>query len=398
MKSRFVVVMALAAMLLCSSVTFGADVIGVVTALQNEVPGVMPAELKLSFLAMWHQDRFLVSRDDGASMIQTGNGGYVTVEGPDMVSPVMGYGAGVVNQVAYVTTGAYTPIGFNTKLTAAFGNLPVLGETLIVGASATPVAGGGGGLDVLTGDIAVPVNAVQLQANPHEDEIVFRTDYDFGTPGDYNRDGVVNWDSLASAPAPGDDPSDRPFIAIYENDGTGPQYVNTNEPGFDADGDGIRTDNAWVGNPYVSVDAIDFGGVFNGTADADPSIQNVNGFGTPLLVGEIVDMWLENTIRLDLDEESESFIRSSGFIDVKIVGGRLLDYIRTFTGYEDVEYVRSVLNASAFFDLPGDYVNEYEWTDNGTLRLFPEAAPIAEPGSLSLLLGGVALAFRRRRK
>jgi len=406
MKSRFVVVMALAAMLLCSSVSFG-DVMNTIKT--DGIPDVMVFD----FSTYWHQTRFLTGRNDGNPPIDPSLDGYITVEGPTMETPVMGYGVGSITVInTQYGNGAKLPISIGTEITTAFGNLPIIREELVVGAYSTDV-GPGMGFDVLTGEY-VAINAVEygtvpLPGYPGTHYVVFETHYDFGVEGDYNRDGVVNWDSLASAPAPGDDPSDRPFIAIYENDGTGDQYVNTNKPDFDADGDGIRTDNAWVGNPYVSVDAVDPGPPAPAAAglDADPSIQNVNGFDTPLLVGEIVGMTLGNTVYLTEPQGpgrlSQSNIQTSGFIDVMIVGGRLLEELRKQPGYADVEYLRAVIDASAKFDPfdSNDYPNQYEWGGTGSLEIFfpePTDIPIAEPGSLSLLLGGVALAFRRRRK
>jgi hypothetical protein len=412
MKSRFVVVMALAAMLLCSSVSFGATTYSdVETALETISPGAMPEIISFKFETVFHQDRFVTGRTDGLAVNNLTPGGYITVEGPTMISPVVSYGMGTFDSV-WVTAGGINRkiTEINTSLNGAFGNLVIDKETLVSsGDTQTALPGGGLGVDVMTGQFGIPVDAVQYTDANGDGVIEFRTDYKFGVPGDSNRDGVENWDPLTEAPGGpmGYGVSDRPFLAIYENtsgtsiDLTNPPVDTATPPNpIDYDGDGMSVDNMWVGNPYVSVEAIGPGGVYNDVVDADPAIQNIDGFGAPLVVGEIVSLSLLNSIKLNPDVNSDSFFVSAE-MNVKVVGGRLLEYANDLDAV--IEYLAGQLNGSAFFrpgDPDADVFNKYVWgPDNGSFDVtIPDAPPIAEPGSLSLLLGGVALAFRRRRK
>jgi hypothetical protein len=397
MKARLGVVMAIVAMVLVSSVAYG-GYSDVVTAIAAESPSVMPERIRFSWITSFHQDRFLA----GAGIepaVSPGAGGYVIVEGPTVTTPVMGYGMGNIVDVKLTVGGTTYSVPIDSTIKGAFGNLCVASEKLIPFSftgpgldTATDLGATGVGVDVLTGAVVPGLPAVKYTDANGDGIIRFVTSYKFGAAGDYNRDGVIDSGALTSAGVGG--ASDLPFVVMYETTAASPIDL-TNPPTFDADGDGILTDNMWLGNPYTPVDAAD--PVVTAIADADPNISAMVGFVDPLLIGEIVGMQLVNEVHLNLSSQSQSFITSTGTLDVEITDGRLLDYARGLPAYsDDLEYLAALLNASAFFTPGGDIFSEYEWTDDGTVDII--APPIAEPGSLSLLLGGAAMALRRRRR
>ena len=378
--------------LVAGSRAYGGDVI---TELLTADPGRLP-EIRLSWDATFHQDVFVGTDIGGAgSAFQTGNGGYVVVGQADLpldaADRVVSYGAGNVTKVDYwdASDVRHELTGVDTTLKVAMGNLTAKSETLI-SAGDSSMTGPVGALDVLT-NTPFLTNGIKFIDSNNNGIIQFETRYEFGVNEaggafyDYNRDGAVHNDPLTSA-ATGS-VSDRPFVVIYENDNGTPQIDLTNPPSFDADGDGIKVDNLWVGNPYVPVDVPGDGGA---GAEADPNISAMTSFTSPLLVGELRNFYLTTTVNLNATDQN-MFLVSSGYLDVVIVGGRLVDE------YAHMGYT-GVLNASLFFDLGSanfGVTNEYEFTDNGTMQI--NAVP--EPSVGLLMVGSlVGLAMRKRRK
>jgi hypothetical protein len=429
MKSRFVVVMAVAAMLLCSSVSFGATYSDVVTALQTEIPGVVPGELNFNAECLFHQDTFVASDllrladgtlwtpDSVESFVSpgaastVGSGGYIVVNNPDysdgadVADRVVSYGAGNINRDALyygeVAGGSLTDFEVSSRLKIAYGNLATKTE-VITSAGDTATYGYALAIDTQVpfdpdAPVYLIVPSVRIDDTDNDGKIQFDTLYDFSVDEgsanlyyDRNRDGEV-------------DINDRAFMVVYEDDKDNSRVNLSNPTDPDIDGDGVLVDNYWVGNPYAPM------------ADADPEIYKIGNFADPLVIGYLENVKANTTINLVAAEEKPKEANQqlkfelTATYDLAVVGGRLLDYYNTMStlGYT----LNGTWNYDILFNLgsPDDgeelwspelNVNRFmEFRGTGNTYLYTFENPVSEPSAALLLLGSLAgVAVRKRRR
>jgi hypothetical protein len=419
MKSRFVVVMAVAAMLLCSSVSFGATYSDVVTALQTEIPGVVPGELNFNAECLFHQDTFVASDllrladgtlwtpDSVESFVSpgaastVGSGGYIVVNNPDysdgadVADRVVSYGAGNINRDALyygeVAGGSLPDFGVNSRLKIAYGNLATKAE-VITSAGDTATYGYALAIDTqVPFDPMAPtfliVPSVRIDDTDTDGKIQFDTLYDFSVDEgsanlyyDRNRDGEV-------------DANDRAFMVVYEDDVNNSRVDLSNPTNRgDIDGDDVLVDNYWVGNPYAPM------------ADADTQIYDMGNFSDPLVVGLLENVKANTLIDLlaakaNPDQQNQQLkFELTGTYDLAVTSGRLLDYYNTMS---DLGYTLSgTWNYATFFNLGSPDLNEVmEFRGTGNTYLYALENPVSEPSAALLLLGSLAgVAVRKRRR
>jgi len=397
MKSRFVVVMALAAMLLCSSVSFGATYSDVVTALQTEIPGVVPEEMTFNATCLFHQDSFVQSDlirrasdngiwtpadgvdfidPTGTSAFGGGVGGYIVVNNPDYSNGagvddrVVSYGAGNIarEDLAYKVGASVGEFDVTSRLKVAYGNLATKAEIALFGDVAT--YGYAVAQDTQTGGYSI-IPSVRIDDTNADGMIEFDTIYDFNVDEgsanayfDRNRDGVV-------------DVNDRAFMVVYE----GTERVPLDQP--------RPVTDYWVGNPY-SPDALSL-----------PEISETTGFGDPLVVGYLQDVKANTTINLlgntDVQDQQLEFVLT-GLYNLSVVDGRLLDYFDTMSalGYT----LTGTWNYNNTFSLGSPDLTQYmEFRGGGPTNLYAQENPVSEPSAALLLLGSLAgVAVRKRRR
>jgi MYXO-CTERM domain-containing protein len=380
-------------------------------------PDEVPVRLRFSWQAVaMHTDVFATANlaDDiaggaSADAYQTGLGGYVTLAAPyaadglDESDRSVSYGAGNVTSLSWWDkSGVRHELDVDENMKVALGNLATKHHT-VLSPGDTATEGNADLVDTLTGT-PLTGGAVRIDDTNGDGLIILKTDYDYDIVEganlyyDRNRDGVVDA-GLLESPATGS-ASDRPYYAIYEG---GPLIDISNPPLTDVDGDGIRVDNLWLGNPYVRMDDAKDADL---TPEAYPEFTDMGAFTEPLLVGELGGFFTFTTINLLVPEGDQNLhIVSTGYMDVKVTDGRLYDYLaetvsakqgKVYNPDPDELLYRGTLNASFKFVLGGDLFNELEFTDNGTLDLYAPALP--EPsGALAVLgLGGFFLRRRRR--
>jgi hypothetical protein len=412
MKSRFVVVMALAAMLLCSSVSFGATYSDVETALKTKIPGVVPFEMGFRTDGFFHQDTFVVSDiirnpDDslwspadgpapiaslGVPSLQKGNDGYIVVNNPDysdgadVGDRVVSYGAGNIDPTwIYRVTEGGPQSGFKVASTVkvAYGNLATKAE-VVTSAGDTSTQAYAWALDTYTNTLSV-IPAVRIDDANSDGEISFDTLYDFNVDeGSANAYFDRNRDSVA-------DINDRAFMVLYEDDVNGTEVDVIDNPTLraDADGDTILVDNYWVGNPYAPM------------ADADPIIYDVGNLVDPLLIGYLENVKANTIINLNApDNELNQQLKFelTGSYDLSVVGGRMLDYYNTLSPYGYT--IDGTWNYITFFDLGSpNLATVMEFSGGGNNFLYTFENPVSEPSAALLLLGSLAgVAVRKRRR
>jgi hypothetical protein len=427
----------LAGLVVALAVTVGADAFAYTDVLGGleAMPGVkgVPHHMRFSWQAVaLHTDVFAATDLGGAGDAYAGGkGGYVVLAAPDpsdgldATDRIVSYGAGDVTSVAAWVNGAKTEMVVDENIKLGLGNLATKSITSldfeydpskphIPPTFDTVVSGPAGCVDVHSGLPFLGPATKIVDAN-NNGQIKFRLDYDFDVVEggslyyDRNRDGAVDDSPLLNATV--GSLSDRPFAVLYEG---GPKLDITNPvpPGDDADGDGVsRVDNAWLGNPFGPVDVAADGTVGR---ESDPNLDDMSPFATdPLLVGELTGFHMEVAIRLNpagglpVEQADQNLqVQSNGYMDLLVTGGRLYEYLAqtlsdangwTIEPHPDEVLYRGTLNASFKFQLGGNVLTEYEYTDNGTLDLY--GPPVPETPGMLLLAGPLAgLALRRRRR